>query len=124
MSEQIPAAPKTTEAERPKRRLGWLSATVAVLFAIVYAYNVWDAIRNLVELPTFYVASGLSSSSVPWWVLIIALLIPIAVFAAAFWVGLRRNVLSKSLIFIVGFALVQCLTFGTVALEAILRPLG
>ena len=124
MSEKIPAAPQTAEAERPKRRLGWLTITVAVLFAILYAYNVWDAIRNLVELPTYYVASGLSSSSVPWWVLIIALLIPILVFAAAFWAGLRRNVLAKSLIFIVGFAVVQSLTFGAVALEAILRPHG
>jgi len=104
-------------------RYGSLSTIVAGLFALLYAYSVWQAIGNLVALPAFYNQTGLGSANVPWWVLWVGIVIPIAVFALAFVVGRKRSVLGKALIFLVGLAVTAGLGIGVIALESVLRPM-
>lgn len=109
-------------AQATRGRYGWLSLVVAFLFALLYAYDLWEAVGNLIQLPIVYDAYGFGSENVPWWLLWIGVLIPLAIYIAAFVGGRRRNVFGKALIFVVGLALVAGLSIGVLALEEVLRP--
>lgn len=98
-------------------RLGWLSLTVAILFALFYAYDLWEAISNAVSLPQAYGAYGFEASDVPWWLLIAGIAVPVVVYAAAFLLGLRRNVFGKAVVFTVGLTVVAVLSLDLVAVQ-------
>jgi len=106
-----------------RSRYGWLSLIVAALLGLLYAYDVWEAIGNMINLPAFYDALGVGSKNVPWWLLWIGAVIPIAVYVLAFAVGRRRNVGAKAVVFIVGLALSAGLGIGVLAVEDVLRPI-
>jgi hypothetical protein len=111
------------DAHQARRgRYGWLSLAVAGVFGIFYAYDLWEAIGNLVNLPVFYSAFGLDSAQLPWWLLWVGVLIPPAVFAAAFLIGRRHPLSVKALVFFAGLAVVAALSLGVIALEQVLRP--
>ncbi len=104
---------------RERKPIGAFALVIAALFGLVYAYLVWQALGNLIELPKSYKAIGLDSDSVPWWLLIVGLVIPIAIYVVAFLVGLRHNLLSKALLFLVGLTASAALGFGVVAVHAL-----
>lgn len=108
--------------EANRGRYGWLSLIVAALFGLFYAYDVWSAVSNLVALPAVYDAVGIGASNVPWWLLWVGILIPLAVFIVAFAVGRRRTVFGKALVFLLGLAVTAGLGIGVLALEEVLRP--
>lgn len=108
--------------ETKRGRYGWLSLVVAGLFALFFAYDVWEAVDNLLSLPRFYEASGLDPAGLPWWLLWIGVGVPVVVFVAAFIIGRRRTVGEKALIFFVGLAVSSGLGLGVIALESIIRP--
>ncbi len=112
------------DAREAKRgRYGWLSLVVAALFGLFYAYDVWEALGNLFNLPTAYNALGLGDR-IPWALLWVGVLVPPLVFAVAVFVGRRNNVFGKALIFLVGLAVVAALTLGMLALaDSLLPPL-
>lgn len=110
-------------AEAKRGRYGWLSLVVAALLGLFYAYDVWEAIGNMINLPAFYDSIGIGSKHVPWWLLWIGVVIPIVVFVLAFVIGRRRNVGGKAVVFIVGLALAAGLGIGVLALEDVLRPI-
>lgn len=118
----IEAVLEDDEAETKRGRYGWLSLVVAAVFGLFYAYDVWEAIGNMVNLPGFYALLGYDPGAIPWWLLIIGLLIPPAGFLVAFWVGRRFSVGGKALVFLLGLAVVAALGLGVVALEVVLRP--
>lgn len=110
------------DAREAKRgRYGWLSLTVAALFGLFFAYDVWEALGNLFNLPTAYNALGIGDR-VPWALLWFGVLVPPLVFAVAVFVGRRRNVFGKALIFLVGLAVVAALTLGMLAVADSLLP--
>jgi hypothetical protein len=111
------------DAREAKRgRYGWLSLIVAALFGLFYAYDLWEALGNLFNLPVAYDALGIGDR-VPWWLLWVGVLVPPLAFAIAVFVGRRRNVVGKALIFLVGLAVVAGLTLAVIALgDAILPP--
>ena len=106
------------EREAKRGRYGWLSLVVAALFGLFYAYDIWTAIGNLFGVPAEY-AQFMASDYVPWWLLWIGVAIPPLGFALAVFVGRRRNVFGKALIFLVGLAVVAALTFGVYALGSV-----
>ncbi len=108
--------------EAQRGRYGWLSLIVAGLFALFYAYDVWEAVGNLISLPQFYELSGLDPAGLPWWLLWIGVIVPVVVFVAAFIIGRHRNVGEKAVIFFVGLAVSSGLGLGVIALESIIRP--
>lgn len=113
----------TDDAVKAKHgRYGWLSIVVATLFGLFYAYDLWEAVSNIVELPSAYESAGLHTDAIPWWVLIIGLVIPPVVFGIAVGIGRRQNVGAKAVIFLVGLAVVAGLSLGDIALEQVLRP--
>jgi hypothetical protein len=108
--------------ETSRGRYGWLSLIVAAVLGLFYAYDVWEAVGNMINLPAFYDQLGIGSKHVPWWLLWIGVLIPVVVFVLAFVIGRRRNVGGKAVVFIVGLALAAGLGIGVLALEDVLRP--
>jgi hypothetical protein len=112
----VDKAPKSTKA-----RVGWLSLAIAAFFGLYYAYDVWIAVATIVALPSAYIEQGLQQSDVPWWLLIIALLIPVVAYVVAFLVSLRQSIAAKALIFILGIAVTAALSLSIVALEILLR---
>ena len=112
------------DAREAKRgRYGWLSLIVAAVLGLFYAYDVWEAVGNMINLPAFYDSIGVGSKHVPWWLLWVGVLIPVVVFLIAFVIGRRRNVGDKAVVFIVGLALAAGLGIGVLALEDVLRPI-
>lgn len=102
-----------------RSRLGWLSLTVAIVFGLLYAYDLWEAITNAVELPKQYAALetlGVEVGEVPWTLIIANMLIPPAIYLLAFVLGMRRNVFGKAVLFAVGLALVAVLTLDIIAI--------
>ena len=110
---------KTPEVETPvavKPGISVLSLVTAGLFLLAYAYFVYQAVQNLIELPKSYNAIGLSDS-VPWVLLIVGLIIPILLYVVAFAVGLRRGALDKAIIFVMGLAVAAGWGYAIVAIH-------
>jgi hypothetical protein len=91
-------------------RYGWTSIAIAIIFGVLYAYVLWDAIGNLVQLP-----KALDAASVPWGLLVVDVALPVIAFAAAFWLGRRRTLPNRFLLFAVGLVLLACCTVGSIA---------
>ena len=89
----------------------WLVMTIAVVFGVLYAYDVWEAVGNLVGLNLQAGALGVPLSGLGLTLLIAALIVPFLVFGVAFWLGRRRTPLAQVLLFLAGYALVQALAF-------------
>ncbi|MDP3208785.1 MAG: hypothetical protein Q8M65_06520 [Rhodoglobus sp.] len=113
------------EATRPegRPRYGWMGLAVAILFALFYAYDVWEAVSNLVALPAFYDAYGFGAENVPWWLLWIGVLLPLLAYAVAFAGGRHCTVVGRATVFLVGLAATAGLSLGVLALEEIVRPM-
>lgn len=97
----------------------WLTLTVAALFGLVYAYDVWEAIGNLIGVPAIYEGLGLTART-PWILLIAALVIPIVTFVAVVLVGRHRNLGEKALLFLLGLAVSNALALGTIGLNSLI----
>ena len=102
-----------TDAESAKHgRYGLVSAIVAIIFGLFFAYDLFEAISNFVLViaginHTNQISKdlGLSQSAViPWVVLIPDLLIAPVVYAIAFVVGRRRRLLARAAIFLIALA--------------------
>ena len=94
----------------------WLAATIAVVFGVFYAYDVWEAVGNLVGLNIYAgeLEVGLTGYGVA--LLIVGVAVPLVVYATAFWLGRRRGPLAQAVLFLAGFALVQVLSADVAAL--------
>jgi hypothetical protein len=107
-----PVPPETSvpeETEQTRARYGWTSLLLAVVFGLLYAYVLWSAIGNLINLPKEF------GSVTPWWLLIVDVAVPVVAFAAAWFVGRRASFGARALFFLIGFAVVACSTVGSIA---------
>lgn len=108
----------TASAAQPARAKApaWLALTLAILFGLVFAYDVWEAVGNLAGVSI--IASGLDTSINPlgWVVLIVGILLPVAVFTLAFWLGRRRDLLAQALLYLTGLGTVAALSLSILAL--------
>ena len=107
--------PDVTTPTRPATPL-WLAVTIAVLFGVLYAYDVWEAVRDLVGMTMLVGDLGVSFAGVGIGILIAALLVPLVVFGLAFWLGRHRNPFVQIVLFLTGYALVQALTLDLSAI--------
>lgn len=107
------------DRQSAKGRLGWLSLVIAALFGLLYAYDVWEAIGNLIGIPEIYDRLGFAAST-PWPLLIAGLFIPVVVCVIAFLIGLRRNLGEKALLLLTGLAVSNGLTLGTIGLNSMI----
>jgi ABC-type phosphate transport system permease subunit len=87
----------------------WLSISIAVVFGVFYAYDLWEAVGNLFGMNITADGLGVAITGAGWALLIAALVLPLLVFGTAIWLGRRRGPFAQVVLFLVGFALVQVL---------------
>lgn len=101
------AAPVT-----PKRLVPtWYAVTIGVLFGLFYAYIVWQAVASLVSAA----AGPLGLNAMGWLVWIMAIVVPLIAFGAAFVVGRRSGKLGYALTMLAGLGLVAAFWLNIVA---------
>lgn len=88
----------------------WLSVIIAVLFGLFFVYDMWEAIGNLVGLNLTATSLDTQLSGFGWTVLIFAVLMPLLVFAVAFWIGRRRSAGAQAVLYFAGLCLVAVLS--------------
>jgi hypothetical protein len=109
--------------DAPTRRHRTLHWTVNIAFALFYAYDLFEAISNLVGVPSqiadynvFLIENDLTPVAVPWVILIVNLLLPVLAFAAAWALGRGRRILHQAVLLAAGLAVVAALTLSLTAL--------
>lgn len=112
---------RQTDARGARPRIAPIA--VAIGFGLLFAYDLFEAITNLVGLPAqlaeanqFADDNGLARIEVPWAILIANTVLPVAAFAAAWWLGRRRSLGSQTVLYVVGLATVAAVTLTLTAL--------
>lgn len=122
------ASADTPASETPKRATGsrWLRIAVLIVFGLLYAYDLFEAIGNalgvneqIAAYNDFIADHGLTPQSVPWGILGTCMALPPIAYAIAWWVGRRRSVLMLAFLLLVGLAVVAALTLSLTALVAV-----
>ena len=94
---------------------------VWVVFALLFAYPLFEGISNLIAVPPYYEANGIGGS-VPWWLLVIGVAAPVLLYLAAVWIGRGRELFPRALILAVGLATTNALVLSVVSLAGALQP--
>ncbi len=91
---------------------------VAIAAGVLFTFPFWTALGNLLNLPTYYQDQfGVSSDKVPWILLVVAVVRPFVIFAAAVLVTWRRGAGAMALVLTAGFAVVNATALSTLAFE-------
>jgi hypothetical protein len=114
----VPEDPTRVDVERPSVPATplWLAVTIAAVFGVVFAYDVWEAIGNLVGLNIYAGQLEVALTGYGVALLIVGVAVPFLVYATAFWLGRRRGPLAQVVLFLAGYALVQVLSADVAAL--------
>ena len=97
-------------ATRARRTPAWLSATIAILFGLFYAYSAWSGLGNLIGLNSAAQDLDTTLNGFGWGLLLTGVLAPIVVFGLAFWLGRRREAGPQALLLLAGLCLVSALS--------------
>ena len=100
-----------TARESPR----WAHAAITIVFGLFFAYDLWEALSNLIELPLALNAAGLASQT-PWTLLIINLAVPIVVFALALLLARKRSLGDRAVILLVALCFSAVLSLDAIAL--------
>ena len=103
---------------RQKQRVDVPTLLIAAAFGLLFAYFVYQAVGNLIELPKSYEAIGLSES-VPWVVLVLGLVVPILLYVIAFAIALRQKLVNTAIIFLMALVTVAAFSYGIVAIHRV-----
>lgn len=95
VNEQTAARPRTPQ---------WLALVIAVLFGLFFAYDVWEALGNLIGMLSLAGNLGVGLSALGWVVLIGALLLPLLLFTLAFWLGVKRGPVQQIALYLAALA--------------------
>lgn len=106
------------EASVPSRRVPmWLDVTLATVFGLFYAYDVWEVVESVVQL----LGLGLTFSAAGWAVMIVAFVAPFACFFAAFALGRRHGVLARVALYFTGLCVSGALFLSCTVLLGLVR---
>ena len=95
---------------------------IPLVFAVLFGFALVWPVSDLVQLPQYYAANG-AADATPWALLILAVVLPVALYLVAFLLGRGRSLFDRALIFTVALATSFALFFGIAALGSALRPL-
>jgi hypothetical protein len=112
----IDALDRTPDA--PAHRAGAGRAALVVVlgvFALLYAYDVLEAVQNLTGMVSSYVTPTSPINPTGWSILVGGIALPILVYAIAVVLGRRGGVLRLGFLLFVGWAVVAALSFGFVS---------
>lgn len=90
--------------------LGWRIAAV-VVFALLYGWFLFTAASNLIALPALYAAQGYAEFT-PWVPLVLGVVAPPVLYAAALVLGTRRALSTRVLVFAAGLAATAATSFA------------
>jgi hypothetical protein len=107
---------KDGAAERPSTApLTGGRVAVLVIFGLLYAYFLWQAIGNAIVLPRFIALDGGSLNGTGWVVIVLNILAAPLCYLAAMLVAARRSTLMLALLLAAGLCLLSALTLTLVA---------
>jgi hypothetical protein len=94
---------------------------IPLVFAVLFALALFGPISNLGALPAVYEAYGIGDS-VPWSLLILAIVLPVLLYLAGLLLGRGRPPFARALILTVALAASFALYFGVVSLAGAIQP--
>ena len=93
---------------------------VLVIFGLIYAYFLWQAIGSAIVLPRFVALDGGTLNGTGWVVIVLNILAAPLCYLAAMLVGARRSTGMLALLLAAGLCLLSALTLTLVASPAFL----
>ena len=115
------ATAETAVTERRPFRPTWMLGTVAVLFGLFYAYDVWEAVDRWLQYAGAYAQI---EQQIPWGLYLAAVLAPFAVFLAVMIAGRKRSIGSLAIMLAVGLGVSAVLALSLqYAAESLFLPL-
>jgi len=109
----------TPEAVESKRAWPVTAIILAVVFGLLFAWFLYQAIGNLVNVPAAYEQVGFGDR-VPWAILIAGVALPVLLFAGAAWIGIRRTLSQRVMLFAAGLAATAATSFSLYVASAYL----
>jgi hypothetical protein len=111
----------TTTSETEERIRPWPIAAIvlAVVFGLLFAWFLYQAIGNLVNVPAAYEQVGYGDR-IPWAILIAGVALPVVLFAGAAWIGIRRTLSQRVMLFAAGLAATAATAFSLYVASAYL----
>ena len=108
-----------------ERQRAWpLTAIVlAVVFGLLFAWFLYQAIGNLVNVPPAYEQVGYGDR-IPWGILLAGVGLPVVLFAGAAWLGIRRSLSQRVILFAAGLGATAATSFSLYVASAYLVSLG
>ena len=94
-------------------------AAVTIVFALFFAYDLWEAISNLVELPIAYANAGFASET-PWGLLVANLFVPIVTFLLALYLARARSLGERAILLFAALCVSAVFSLDAIALVAVL----
>ncbi|GGH39996.1 hypothetical protein [Microbacterium album] len=102
----------------------WAVAAIAGFFGLLFAYAVWTAISYLIASLQAAGTAGLSLTATGWIVWLLAIALPILLFAVAVVVGRARGLVTLTLLLLTALALVAVYWLDVVAYTNTVSILG
>lgn len=102
--------------QTPAPRGSWLGWCVAVFFGLFFAYDVFEAVGNLVGILGTASTLGVAVLPLGWLVLIGGLLLPIVAFAIAYWTGRGKGIGEQAVRYLVALCVVAAISLSTLAM--------
>lgn len=122
-AEARPDDDATTDAPDTGHRFGVADLLIAVVVGFFFAVSLYIAAGNLVALPAYLDAIGLTGTA-PWATLIAAIAVPVLLFGGALALGRGRPVFARALILLVALAANSALAASLSALGLALIQVG
>jgi hypothetical protein len=111
-------ATSTALRRQPPR---WLLLSIALFLGLFYAYDVWEAVGNLVGLNLLAQSLDTQLSGFGWAVLIFGVVLPVLVYALAYWLGRNRAFGVQALTLLVGLCAVAAVSLDVTVVFSIGR---
>ena len=96
-----------------------IGIVVALLFAALHGWALFQGVANLVALPAYYEATGLGAFT-PWWLLVLGVVAPVATYLAALLLGRGRILSHRVALLAVSLATANAFVLSAGALAPLL----
>lgn len=98
---------------KPRKSPSWLWWTVAILFALFYTWDLFEALSNLFAFSDqlnrtneYKALNGLNTVAIPWVPLVVNVALPIVVYFLSLFVSRKRNVGVLAIVLLCGLGVV------------------
>lgn len=103
----------TTDAPTHPR---WIDLALGILFGLFFAFDVWEAIENVIVFSTVASQVGASVTALSWVFLVLLIILPIVLFAIAYLVGRRRGIVAKILLYLAAIGVSSATSLSIVSI--------